>query len=98
MEHHNRLTPAEDERLAVLLEEIGEVLQIIGKIQRHGFDSRHPDGGPTNRELLEKELGDVQVAREMMTGAGDVRIEAIQARAVVKSETIKPFLHHQTHP
>ena len=32
----NGLTPAEAERLALLMEECGEVVQIIGKVLRHG--------------------------------------------------------------
>lgn len=54
-QHFNQLTPAEAERLALLAEECGEVIQAIGKILRHGYESRHPDGGPTNREALERE-------------------------------------------
>lgn len=45
-EHFNGLTPAEAERLAMLSEECGEVIQIIGKILRHGYDSYHPDDQP----------------------------------------------------
>lgn len=41
-EHFNRLTPAEHERLAYLMEECGEVIQAIGKIMRHGWESRDP--------------------------------------------------------
>lgn len=44
-------------RLDRLIEEIGEVsveagalLKAIAKGRRFGMDSRHPDGGPTNRE------------------------------------------------
>lgn len=95
LEHFNRLTPAEDERLALLIEEIGEVLQILGKIQRHGYDSRHPSGGPTNRELLEKELGDVSHAKKLLCNAGDLSSSRIQAWSELKREKVKPFLHHQ---
>ena len=35
-EHFNGLTPAEDERLAMLAEECAEVIKIVSKIQRHG--------------------------------------------------------------
>jgi hypothetical protein len=53
MDHFNRLTPAEAERLALLLEELGEAQQIIGKILRHGYESYHPDDPETtNRTLL----------------------------------------------
>ncbi len=58
-EHFNQLSPSEAERLAMLAEGCGEVVQAIGKILRHGYESTHPDGGPTNRATLERECGDV---------------------------------------
>ena len=69
----NQLTDAEAERLALLLEEMGEAIQIIGKIQRHGYESFNPNTGPPdNRALLEKELGDVFHAVERMIWADDL--------------------------
>ena len=61
MEHFNKLTPAEAERLAMLAEECGEVIQVIGKIMRHGYDSYHPADPTTttNRALLGRELTDL---------------------------------------
>ena len=64
--HFNGLTPAQAERLAMLAEECGEVIQVVGKILRHGYDSYHPDqqGTPpeyryTNRKALGNELTDL---------------------------------------
>ena len=66
--HYNGLTPNEAERLAILAEEMGEALQIVGKILRHGYDSFHPNnpGVVTNRMLLEHELTDVEAAITMI--------------------------------
>lgn len=66
-DHFNKLTPAEAERLAMLAEECGEVIQAITKILRHGYDSHHPSRpGITNKRLLNKEMIDVySVWREM---------------------------------
>ena len=59
-DHFNRLTPAQAERLAMLAEECGEVIQMIGKILRHGYDSYHPDNpSALNRSLLGRELTDL---------------------------------------
>jgi len=91
----NGLSNAEAERLAVLMEELGEAQQAIGKILRHGFDTSYDDGHPTNREDLEKELGDVQNAQRMMVEAGDLDPAAIQLRAKAKAMTIGQYLHHQ---
>lgn len=92
--HFNGLTPAEAERLAILMEEMGEVQQIIGKILRHGYNSRHPDGGPTNRSLLERELGDLEFAVENLCRKGDVMAARITAFARAKSERIYTYMHH----
>lgn len=96
-EHFNKLTPAEAERLALLLEEMGECQQAIGKILRHGYESKHPNkmDGPTNRESLEREVGDVLHAIWLMMKR-DICEKAIEERRHVKSVTVQLYLHHQS--
>lgn len=91
------LFPAEIERLALLSEEMGEAIQAIGKILRHGYKSYNPfiPNGRNNREDLEKELGDVQAAIELMTKNGDVRSQAISDFSATKQLTVIRYLHHQ---
>lgn len=91
----NNLSPAEAERLALLAEELGESIQAIGKILRHGYESRHPDGGPTNRESLEIELGDVRHAINRMTASGDLIEKNIEDRSLKKAISVEKYLHHQ---
>lgn len=94
---YNQLSEAEKERLALLAEEMGEAIQVIGKILRHGFESYHPDdpAGATNRELLQKELGDVRFAVELMCCALDIdRIEVMNA-IEKKGHRARKFLHYQ---
>lgn len=93
--HFNGLTPAEAERLALLSEEAGEIVQAVGKILRHGYGSRHPNGGPTNRELLEKEIGDLKAAVTMMVIGGDVGEWPIIDHECSKLDRVKQYLHHQ---
>jgi NTP pyrophosphatase (non-canonical NTP hydrolase) len=60
MTFSNKLTDAQAERLAMLAEECGEVIQIVGKILRHGYNSFHPnDPTVTNKQLLGRELTDL---------------------------------------
>jgi NTP pyrophosphatase (non-canonical NTP hydrolase) len=95
---YNQLSDAEAERLALLLEECGEVQQIIGKILRHGYESCHPlsiNGSPTNRELLERELGDVYAAVSMMLTGGDIKISNLQGYMISKQQRVQQYLHHQ---
>lgn len=91
------LTVAEIERLAVLLEELGEAQQCIGKILRHGYESSNPvvDTGMTNRRELERELGDICEAILMLCRAKDVNEMAVNRRQLDKHESIKRWLHHQ---
>lgn len=93
----NELSDAQAERLAILLEELGEAQQVIGKILRHGYESFDPTGKVSgdNRFLLTKELGDVRYAVMLMAEAGDISESAIHSRINDKAERIKPYLHHQ---
>lgn len=95
--HFNKLTPAEAERLALLLEEMGEAQQAIGKILRHGYESYNPrsQSGVTNREMLERELGDVRHAMFRMCEAGDFSDDRICGFARCKAEKVRAYLHHQ---
>lgn len=97
MDHFNELKPAELERLAVLIEECAEVVQIGGKILRHGYNSTHPDDpeGDTNREMLEKELGHIRHSVDRMAENLDVDRKHIAKSAAIKSKAITVYLHHQ---
>ena len=99
VEHFNKLTPAEDERLALLIEECAEVIQAAAKIQRHGYGSVNPmvisDVKETNRAFLEKEIGHVQHALFRLVKAGDVKADNIVREEVRKLKNIEQWLHHQ---
>lgn len=97
MKHFNQLTPAEAERLALLLEELGEAQQAIGKILRHGYESHNPTSAtvsPSNREALETELGHVRHAIDRMTLAGDLSVLAITGAMKAKADSVWRWLHH----
>lgn len=93
-EHFNGLTEAQAERLAVLIEECGEVVQIACKILRHGYESCHPLAfSGSNREELEKEIGHVNNAVRMMEE--DLNPKAIGRHQLAKAQKIAAYLHHQ---
>lgn len=93
----NKLTPAELERLAYLVGELGEAVQAIGNILRHGYESKDPSypESPTNRELLEIELGDVQNGVNMLAEVGEIDQRTVNARALYKREACMQYMHHQ---
>ncbi len=98
MQHFNGLTPAQAERLTLIAEEAAEVIQAVTKIQRHGFGSCHPTGGPDNRHALEIELGDLHTAVRMSVDAGDLDVLEMDAAAKRKAQNVGRYLHHSPPP
>ena len=96
MEHFNGLTPAEAERLALLIEEAGEVVQAAGKVLRHGYESYNPKdpGAGSNRVQLNRELLDLYTVIQMMLNAGDVDYHEANDVAAAR-ERKAAYLHHQ---
>jgi NTP pyrophosphatase (non-canonical NTP hydrolase) len=96
MEHFNGLTPAEDERLAWLSEECGELIQAIGKIQRHGYESHNPNdpNHQGNRADLQMECGDVFAAIALLYRNNDIDYDGMMRRRSDKLDTVNLYLHH----
>lgn len=104
-QYFNQLTPAQLERLALLGEELAEAGQVIGKIIRHGYESGNPDklvnqGAAgivyTNRMELQKEIGDVLAAMQILINCGDLSNQKISAAKMNKLERVSQYLHHTT--
>lgn len=99
-EHFNGLNPAEAERLAILAEECGEVIQLVGKILRHGYENVWPatKEGKTNRERLQIELGDIMAILKVMRERADVDQDVILDHMTEKYRKIvieRAWIHHQ---
>ena len=88
------LTDAERERYACLAEEAGEIVQAVGKIQRHGVDSQYPNG-ETNRQALGREIGELIFLVKRMIENGDVTNEDISRGDAAKLERFRKFTHFQ---
>lgn len=89
------LTPKQLEMLALLSEEMGEAQQAIGKIIRHGYDSYHPEyPEKDNKEDLEKELGHVRLAVQLLSEAGDISLETVRTHSHAKRLSIGKYLHN----
>ena len=91
------LTAAEMERLALLAEECAEVGQAVCKILRHGYASSNPflEITITNRSSLEKEIGHLANAVNMLIAAGDVDEINIGVAEQSKQASIGRWLHFQ---
>lgn len=83
-----QLSAAQVERLALLVEELGEASQAAGKILRHGF--RQPGLPYDNARDLSLELGDVLYAVSLC--ARDLDLSLAQQRCAEKLKA-RPHLH-----
>lgn len=96
IEHFNKLSPAEAERLACLVEEAGEVLHAIGKIQRHGWESHNPHSPIlSNRQALMHEIADfVEIVDRMCVGGelSDAELDNLVDR---RHKVTTRYFHHQ---
>ena len=97
MEHFNKLSPAEAERLAILSEECGELIQAIGKVLRHGYDSKNPDdiNHKGNREDVTIECADVSYAIGRLIATDDICVPAYYDHLRDKRVKISRYEHHQ---
>ena len=94
-DHFNRLSPAQAERLAMLIDECGEVIQIAGKILRHGYDSYHPDRPHiSNRELLQRELTDLAAVENQIHAQDRIFLPSSLGVDAAWSKKLR-YAHHQ---
>lgn len=97
----NGLTRAQAERLALLAEECSEVVHMVGKILRHGYESCHPDelfatSTPrSNRVMLEKEIADAFAAISLMAKTGDIMLDNLHEPYGEKLGRLLDYLHEQ---
>ena len=90
------MTPAERERLIMLIEECGEVVHAASKCLRHGFDNHHPTTAHLlNREALGREVGDLLGIAGEMIERKDLSIATVNQSALTKWERAHRFTYHQ---
>ena len=94
--NYNQLTPAQTEQLAALAEEMGEALQIIGKILRHGYEEYNPfdTKRTSNRQLLTKELADVEFWIRKIGYEQEIDLIELEDKVLDKQESVAKYLHH----
>ena len=97
MSQFNNLSGAQVERLALLAEECAEVIQIVNKVLRHGYGSYSPfdEEKRTNRELLERELGDLTFAQQLMHDNEDINAIRIDILSREKRRRAVQYLHEE---
>lgn len=79
------------EVLCILQEECAEVTQAISKCFRFGFDNSKHGIGPTNKEHLEEEMGDLLCMLQIMQDAGIVNAEALETAKQAKYKKLQKW-------
>ena len=89
------MTPAQHEALAILAEECGEVMQVIGKMLRHGIVVDHPTMGKwdNTRELM-IEMADAVVAMTLVARELDLSVDQIECNLHTKVEALRKWTHN----
>jgi phosphoribosyl-ATP pyrophosphohydrolase len=89
------LTPLEREILIKLTEECSEVIKVSCKAQLHGIDSMEPGTiGPTNKEKIESELGDLMYFMAKAFEHGLLDKDAVLASMLAREQRPNQWLHH----
>lgn len=93
----NKLTPAEAERLFMLAEEAGEIVQAVGKILRHGNGSFNPDNrsAGTNRQQLSEEIGEFIAIVDILLKEGDLDSVHLKQTRLTAWDKKHRYTHHQ---
>lgn len=94
---HSKLTEAQAERLQMLAEEAGEVVQACMKILRHGFDSYNPHDqqAGSNKVQLSYEIGNLKEIIDLMELHCDLSPATVIEGRVRKRVNMKKYTHHQ---
>jgi NTP pyrophosphatase (non-canonical NTP hydrolase) len=82
----NRLGYGQEERLYMLIEECGEVIQAATKVLRHGWYSTDPHGNPDwqNIDQLRREITDLRAVIHMLTIEGELVPEEVERDKVLQ--------------
>ncbi|MNC05410.1 hypothetical protein D3C76_429880 [compost metagenome] len=96
MKHFNNLTPKQLELIGGTSEECGEVVQVIGKILRHGLDSRKPTDAlsVTNRTNLTSELADIAAMTDLLIENDVIDASDWDALKAKKRARFLQYAHH----
>lgn len=93
IEKNNPVSESESDVLDLIQEESAEIIQIISKVRRFGWDSFHPSDAErvTTRARLESELGDILALIEIAIERNIVDSQRVRDAIDSKKERLKIF-------
>jgi len=79
------------ETLGILQEECAEVIQNVSKCRRFGLENKYLNGAGTQRENLEKEVGDVLAMIDILIDQGVLDSAALDVARANKKQKLKKW-------
>lgn len=91
--HYNKLTESQQERLVLVQEECGEVIQNICKVLRHGYNDINPNTGENNLDALKREIKDLYHCLDRLRK--DLTLIPYSEIKTTYNVNKEKYLHHQ---
>jgi NTP pyrophosphatase (non-canonical NTP hydrolase) len=91
----NDVTPAQQERLNKFVEECSEGIKEAAKTLNHGWCPQVGELSWDNKEALEREIGDIEAAIQLLKNQLDIDPKKVAARKAAKLLTITRYMKHQ---
>jgi NTP pyrophosphatase (non-canonical NTP hydrolase) len=85
----SKLTSEQEEILTIAQEECAEVIQVVSKGNRFGFDVEY--NSKTNRQKLTQEVGDVLCMIDLMVEKDILTAEGLEQAKKAKREKLKQW-------
>jgi NTP pyrophosphatase (non-canonical NTP hydrolase) len=79
------------EALGILQEECAEVIQNVSKCRRFGLENEYLNGQGTQRDNLEKEIGDVLAMIDILVDQGILDSVQLEKAALAKKDKLKKW-------
>jgi NTP pyrophosphatase (non-canonical NTP hydrolase) len=79
------------EALGILQEECAEVIQNVSKCRRFGLENEYLNGQGTQRDNLEKEIGDVLAMIDILVDQGVLDSVQLEKAALAKKDKLKQW-------
>jgi NTP pyrophosphatase (non-canonical NTP hydrolase) len=80
-----------EEALGILQEECAEVIQNVSKCRRFGLENEYLNGVGTQRENLEKEVGDVLAMIDILIDQGVLNSASLDIARANKKQKLKKW-------
>lgn len=94
MADYPKLSPAERERLEMLIEECSEVIHEACKALRHGYDCYHPaEPGRDNRARLRGEIVDLSALLALVAHHDGLAVTSAEKQTALERKA--RYTHHQ---